>query len=193
MAKRPDRKRQILEALARLLEAAPGGRVTTAALAREVGVTEAALYRHFPSKTKMFEALIAFAEDSVFTLANRIHQQEPDGGRRCLTLIRMLLTFAQRNPGICRLLAGDALTGEDPRLHTRVDQFYQRLETQLRQFLREEALHGRRPPPATATANLLLAYAEGRIRQYTRSGFKHTPLEHWDQQRQQLARLVSPA
>ncbi len=191
MAKRPDRKREILEALARLLEAAPGGRVTTAALAREVGVTEAALYRHFPSKTKMFEALIAFAEDSVFTLANRIHEQEPDAGRRSLTLIRMLLTFAQRNPGISRLLAGDALTGEDPRLHARVNQFYQRLETQLRQFLREQALHGHRSPPANATANLLLAYAEGRIRQYARSGFRASPLEHWEEQRQQLEKVLS--
>ena len=191
MAKRPERKREILEALARLLEAAPGGRVTTAALAREVGVTEAALYRHFPSKTKMFEALIAFAEDSVFTLANRIHEQEPDAGRRSLTLIRMLLTFAQRNPGISRLLAGDALTGEDPRLHARVNQFYQRLETQLRQFLREQALQGHRSPPANATANLLLAYAEGRIRQYARSGFQASPLEHWEEQRQQLEKVLS--
>ncbi len=190
MGQRGNRKEQILQALARLLERGPGERITTAALAREVGVSEAALYRHFPSKAKMFEALIAFAEDTVFTLANRIHEQERGPARRCLALVQALLAFADKNPGISRLLAGDALVGEAERLRLRVDQFYRRLETQLRQFLREGALEGKAVDDPAALANLLLAVAEGRIHQFVRSGFAHSPMAHWPRQRAWLAALT---
>ncbi len=188
---RGNRKQAILEALARLLEQDPGGRITTAALAREVGVSEAALYRHFPSKAKMFEALIAFAEDTIFGLAHRIEAQEPEAAARALALLQVLLTFAHKNPGICRLLAGDALTGEQSRLHRRVDQFYRRVETQLRQFLREGRVRGEiAHDDPEAAAGLLLAFAEGCIRQFVRGGFRHSPLQRWPRQRQDLAALL---
>ena len=123
------RSQQILEALARHLEQAPGQRITTARLAQIVGVSEAALYRHFPSKAKMFEALIEFAEDSIFSLVTRILADETSSVVRIDRLMRMFLGFAQRNPGIARLLYGDILTGEDGRLRKRVAQFYDRLDS----------------------------------------------------------------
>ena len=125
------RRQQILEALALELENRPGARITTARLAEVVGVSEAALYRHFPSKAKMFEALIEFAEESVFGLANRILAEEGDATRRCERILTMLLTFSDRNPGITRVLLGEALLGEHERLRARVSQFFDRFETQL--------------------------------------------------------------
>src|SRR5690606_37808541 len=140
------RRQQILEALAKMLEDSPGERITTAALAKAVGVSEAARYRHFPSKSKMFEELIEFIEETVFTRINLILVEEPTALNRCENILYLLLTFAERNPGITRLLTGDALTGETEPLRQRIAQFYERLETQLRQVLREAELReGVRP------------------------------------------------
>ena len=181
---KPSRRQQILEALAQELESRPGVRITTARLAEVVGVSEAALYRHFPSKAKMFEALIEFAEESVFGLATRILSEESDAARRCERMLTMLLTFSDRNPGITRVLLGEALVGEHERLRVRVAQFFDRLETQLKQILREgeQVDHVRLPASVAAIANLLMAVVEGRMIQFSRSGFEHLPLESWEQQ-----------
>lgn len=183
-ARRAGRRQEILEVLARELEARPGSRVTTAALASALGVSEAALYRHFPSKAKMFEGLIEFAEDAVFTRVSRILEEEPDAVRRCEAILRLLLGFAERNPGITRLLTGDALTGENERLRRRTARFFDRLETQLRQLLREANLGpGPRPKiPINAAASLMLAVAEGRMSRFVRSGFEASPTEAWQEQ-----------
>lgn len=182
--KKTSRRQQILEALARQLEESPGERITTAGLARAVGVSEAALYRHFPSKARMFEGLIDFIEDTVFGLTNRILQDEPAALPRCEKILVLVLGFAERNPGISRLMTGDVLTGETERLRTRIGQFYERLETQLKQVLREgemnkELICGER---VGAIANILLAVTEGRIQQFVRSGFKRSPTHLWPEQ-----------
>ncbi|WP_341938154.1 nucleoid occlusion factor SlmA [Marinimicrobium sp. C2-29] len=178
------RRQQILESLAHMLEASPGARITTAALAREVGVSEAALYRHFPSKSKMFEGLIEFIEETIFTRVSMIMTEEPAALRRCEKILLLLLTFTERNPGITRLLTGDALTGETERLRQRVAQLFERVETQIKQILREAELReGLRPNlPLSAAANLLMASAEGRITQFVRSQFRRLPTEHWAEQ-----------
>ena len=134
---KPSRKDQILQSLAAMLEATPGGRITTAALAKEVGVSEAALYRHFPSKAKMFEGLIEFIEDSLFSRISLITKEEPTALAQCQQILTLLLGFAEKNPGITRILTGDAITGETDRLRLRVIQLFDRLETQLKQILRE--------------------------------------------------------
>ncbi|QFU77630.1 nucleoid occlusion factor SlmA [Halioglobus maricola] len=182
--KKSQRRQQILEALAQMLEANPGNRITTAGLAKEVGVSEAALYRHFPSKSKMFEGLIEFIEDTLFSRINLILNEEATAAVRCEKMIVLLLAFTERNPGITRILTGDALAGETERLHIRVAQLFDRFETQLRQVIREaEMREGLRPSiPLTAAANLMMATAEGRISQYVRSGFKRAPTEGWKAQ-----------
>lgn len=189
---KPSRRQQILEALAHELETSPGERITTAGLARAVGVSEAALYRHFPSKAKMFEGLIEFLEETVFGLVNRIMAEERDAVVRCEKILAVLLGFSARNPGITRLLVGDALVGETERLRLRIGQFYDRIETQFKQVLREGELAGRLPAgaPIAAMANLLVAAAHGRMAQFVRSGFKRPPLELWEQQWPLLARGV---
>ncbi len=171
-----------------MLEAAPGKRITTAGLAREVGVSEAALYRHFPSKSKMFEGLIDFIEETLFSRINIILAEESLASGRCEKMLGLLLGFTERNPGITRILTGDALAGETERLHARVAQLFDRLETQLKQVLREaEMREGLRPVlPVNTAANLLLAAAEGRISQYVRSGFQRSPTENWNEQLSQL-------
>ncbi|GMR16202.1 MAG: nucleoid occlusion factor SlmA [Gammaproteobacteria bacterium] len=191
--KKPSRKQQILEALAHELEVNPGERITTAGLARAVGVSEAALYRHFPSKAKMFEGLIEFIEDSIFTLINRILKEENSSLKRCENILSLLLGFSERNPGLTRILSGDILTGETERLRLRVGQFYERLETQLKQVLREGEMNKELSLsiPVQAQANLLLATVEGRILQFVRSGFKRSPLEHWNNQWALLATMFS--
>ena len=178
------RKQLILESLARELEQHPGGRITTASLGRAAGISEAALYRHFASKAKMFEGLIDFAEENIFARINQIMQEEQDTRRRCGQLLYLLLAFADRNPGITRVLMGDALVGETERLQVRVGQFFARLETQLRQILREGEVREDRvsAPGAAVLANLLLAVAEGRMHQYLRSRFNTSPLEQWEEQ-----------
>ncbi len=186
--KKSQRRQQILEALAQMLEANPGNRITTAGLARQVGVSEAALYRHFPSKSKMFEGLIEFIEETLFSRIKIILAEETGAARRCEKMLTLLLTFAARNPGITRILTGDALAGESERLHQRVSQLFDRFETQLRQVLREaEMREGLRPVlPLSAAANLLLAAAEGRISQFVRSGFRRPPTVDWPEQWQLL-------
>lgn len=184
MNAKPNRKQQILEILAQELETHPGSRITTAALAQAVGVSEAALYRHFASKAKMFEALIDFAEDSVFTLTNKIMEQERDVTQRCEKLLQLVLGFSERNPGITRVLLGDALVGENERLRVRVGKFFERLETQIKQMLREANLSdGPRPmAPIDAAANEILALVEGRMSQYVRTNFEKKPTEHSNEQ-----------
>ena len=178
---RGTRRQQILETLAAELERDPGGRITTARLAEALEVSEAALYRHFPSKARMFEGLIGFAEDSVFGLFTRILREETAGPRRCERLVGVLLGFSARNPGITRILMGDALVGEHERLRERVGQFFDRCETQLRQVLNQHELDSghRLALPASAATNLMLAFAEGRMAQYLRSGFRQAPDEDW--------------
>ena len=183
-ARKSQRKQQILEALAQMLEANPGERITTAGLARQVGVSEAALYRHFPSKTKMFEGLIEFIEETLFSRIGVILGEEETASGQCEKILVLLLAFCERNPGITRILTGDALAGETDRLHRRVVQLYDRIETQLRQVLREAELReGLRPSlPLPAAANLMMALAEGRIAQFVRSGFSQRPTTHWQEQ-----------
>ena len=178
------RREQILQALALMLEEDSGKRITIAALARQVGVSEAALYRHFPSKARMFEGLIAFIEETLFERISRILDEVPQAVPRCGQILTLLLAFAEKNPGLSRLLDGDVLTGETARLRLRIHQLFERMETQLKQVLREAELREQRRTllPASATANLLMAYAEGRISQYVRSDFKRRPTEHWDDQ-----------
>jgi len=183
------RRDEILQHLAHMLEATPGGRITTAALAAQVGVSEAALYRHFPSKAKMFEALIAFIEDTLFTRIARIRRDGGDAIAQCGEILGLLLGFCGRNPGITRLLTGDALAGENERLRARMLQFFDRFETELRTVLREaEPREGLRTAiPAAQAANLLLAAAEGRIAQFVRSDFRRNPSEQWAEQWRLLA------
>ena len=180
----PSRREQILQALALMLEEDSGKRITVAALAKQVGVSEAALYRHFPSKARMFEGLIEFIEETLFARITRILEESPEALPRCGALLTLLLAFAEKNPGLSRLLDGGVLTGETARLRVRIHQLFERLETQLKQILREAELReGRRPSlPASAAANLLLAAAEGRISQYVRSDFRRRPTEHWEEQ-----------
>lgn len=187
--RKTSRKEQILQALAQMLENGPGERITTAALAREVGVSEAALYRHFPSKAKMFEGLIKFIEDTLFVRINRIMQEEQGTERRCERILTLLLTFAEKNPGMTRLLTGDALAGETERLRIRIGQLFDRLEAQLKQVLREAQIREGLKPPISPTvlANLLLSNAEGRLSQFVRSEFKRQPTENWEEQWQYLA------
>jgi len=184
---KPSRKQQILESLALMLEENKGARITTARLAAEVGVSEAALYRHFPSKAKMFESLIEFIEESIFTRINIIVSQSSVSDDRVGQIINLVITFASRNPGLCRILTGEALTGEQDRLRDRVAQFFNRLEVQLKQIIREKAVAEREDKlDATVVANLLLNVLDGRLQQFVRSNFKRSPLENWDQQWQLL-------
>lgn len=184
MTKKMSRRQQILQALAHMLEVSPGERITTARLAKEVGVSEAALYRHFPSKSKMFEGLIQFIEETLFTRVSMILKEEDQATARCEKILTLLLTFTERNPGITRILTGDALAGETERLRARVAQLFDRYETQLKQTLREAELQeGIRPTmPVAIAANLLLATVEGRICQFVRSEFKRKPTENWQDQ-----------
>ena len=178
-----NRKQEILQALAQMLEATPGGKITTASLAKEVGVSEAALYRHFPSKAKMIEGLIEFAEETLFSRIGTILSDHEDAETRCHNIIFLLLTFVERNPGFARLFVGDALQGETERLRTRICQLLDRIETQIRQCLRDErALQQFGDVGISAKANLLLASAEGQIMQFVRSDFRQLPTAHWKDQ-----------
>ncbi len=141
------RREQILQALALMLEEDSGKRITIAALARQVGVSEAALYRHFPSKARMYEDLIAFIEETLFERITRILDDTPHAVPRCAQILTLLLAFAEKNPGLSRLLGGDVLTGETARLRLRIHQLFERLETQLKQVLREAELREGGAPP----------------------------------------------
>jgi len=195
MAAKIPRRQLILEALAAELESNPGGRITTAVLARASGITEAALYRHFASKAQMFEALILFAEETVFSRINQILDEEKDTAARCTMIVYLLLGFAERNPGISRVLLGDALVGEGERLLLRVERFFDRLETQLKQILRESRLRKDAADETAAEdcAAIILSFIEGRMHRFLRSRFRKSPLEKWEEQWRVIAAALFQA
>jgi len=167
-----ERRLEILKALAQMLEQPKWGRITTAALAEKLDVSEAALYRHFASKAQMYEGLIEFVESSVFTLANKITADEADGRKQADKLLEMLLAFAEKNPGMVRVMTGDALVGEHERLQARMNQFYDRFEATLKQSLR-----GAGDGDATGHASIMLRHALGCLHQYAKSGFAKKPAD----------------
>lgn len=175
-----------------MLEKAPGARITTSALAKAVGVSEAALYRHFPSKAKMFEGLIEFMEETLFSRVSLILAEEEQVTARCERILLLFVGFCEKNPGLTRILTGDALAGETERLRQRVTQLFDRLETQLKQALRDAELKEgiRTRMPVSVTANLMMAAAEGRVAQYVRSEFKRKPTENWPAQWAALSEVV---
>ena len=182
--KKRNRREEILTNLAQMLESQPGARLTTAKLAASVGVSEAALYRHFPSKARMFEALITYAEDTIFERITLILSSTGNPAARSQQITTLILTFCERNPGITRLLAGDPLAGEVPRLRQRASQFFERIETQLRQVFREADLApsaARTLSPASA-AHLLASLIEGRVLQFVRSDFTLLPTHRLTEQ-----------
>jgi TetR/AcrR family transcriptional regulator len=179
-----ERKLQILQTLATMLQEPGGDRVTTAALAGRLGVSEAALYRHFASKAQMFEGLIQFIEQSVFGLINQIIEQESDPLKQLRSIVLMLMGFAERNPGMTRVLVGDALVTEDARLQARINQLVDRIEASLKQCFRNAIEQGRLPPendPA-ARANLMLSFVLGRWLRFAKSGVRRMPAEGLDRQ-----------
>jgi TetR/AcrR family transcriptional regulator len=192
MATKPgERRLQILQVLAEMLQDPKGEKVTTAALAKRLDVSEAALYRHFASKAQMFEGLIEFIEGTVFGLANKITAEEPDGLKQAHAIVGMLLNFAEKNPGMTRVLIGDALVNEDDRLQARINQLQDRLEATLKQCLRIAATQSSPEPGGEGAssaddlagrANLLLCYIVGRWHQFAKSGFKRKPGEQWERQ-----------
>jgi len=178
-----NRKEEILQALAAMLEQSPGQRITTAAIANKVGVSEAALYRHFPSKARMFEGLIEFIETTLLGKIDQIIQQHKSADTRLKLIVQLLLVFAEKNPGMCRILTGDALHGEQERLRERVLQLFEKLEQQLKWCLRERKLReGKGVNDEAALANWLLASCEGKIHQFVRSGFTRSPTQHFEAQ-----------
>jgi len=173
------RRMQILQALAEMLEQPKGEKITTAALARKLEFSEAALYRHFASKAQMFEGLIEFIETSVFGLINQIAERQDDGLAQARDIVNMLLHFASSNPGMTRVLIGDALINEDERLQQRMNQFYDRVELALKQALRLAASEGTaREAECVARASLLVAFVVGRWHRYAKSGFKLDPAQN---------------
>lgn len=184
-----ERRLEILKALAAMLEQPKWNGITTAALAAQLHVSEAALYRHFASKAQMFEGLIEFIESSVFTLANRIAADEPDGRRQAAKLVEMLLAFAEKNPGMVRVMIGDALVGEHERLQARMNQFFDRFEATLRQALRAPGADGTENSAdgeAGAQAGALTRYVIGSLHQYAKSGFRKKPVESYAAERRFL-------
>ena len=190
--KRPkpgERRVQILQTLAGMLEQPGAERITTAALAARLDVSEAALYRHFASKAQMFEGLIEFIESSVFTLVNQIAERESDPRAQLRTMLTVVLQFGEKNPGMARVMAGDALVFEHERLTARMNQFFDRLESQLRQSLRLRAEAAGSPTPtadAQAQASVMTSFVLGRLQRYARSGFRRPPTEHLEPALQQL-------
>ena len=183
-AKPGERREQILQALAAMLEQPGAERITTAALAARLQVSEAALYRHFASKAQMFEALIDFIESSVFGLVNQIAAREPAGAAQAARITAMVLQFGERNPGMVRVMVGDALVFEHERLQARMNQLFDKLEAALRQCLRDGAAQddGTLTPDADAklSASLLVAFIAGRLQRFARSGFRRSPSEQLD-------------
>ncbi len=188
MARSSDRKNQILQTLAQMLEGPAAAKITTAALAKRLDVSEAALYRHFSGKAQMFEGLIEFIEQTLFALINKITSEEKSGLRQAEAVIGVLLGFAQKNRGMTRVLIGDALVNEDEKLQTRINQLHERLEATLRQSLRFalSANEIAQDVDAAAHANLIMSYTVGRWHQFAKSGFKRDPAESWGRQWKQL-------
>ena len=177
------RREQILQTLAGMLEQPGAERITTALLASKLDVSEAALYRHFASKAQMFEGLIDFIEHSVFGLVNQIAEREGDGVSKAMRMVTVLLQFGEKNPGMARVMVGDALVFENERLHQRMNQLFERIESALRQVLRAAAEANKSASPtadAQVRAAVLMAFALGQLQRFTRSGFKRSPLDHVD-------------
>lgn len=178
-----NRREEILQALAQMLESSDGSqRITTAKLAASVGVSEAALYRHFPSKTRMFDSLIEFIENSLVTRINLILQDEKETFNRLRLILLLILGFAEKNPGLTRILTGHALMFEQDRLQGRINQLFDRIESQLKQVLREHKLRGGQPfrHDETLLASQLLAFCEGMLSRFTRSEFRYLPTQDFD-------------
>ncbi len=175
------RRDQILQTLAGMLEQPGTERITTALLASKLEVSEAALYRHFASKAQMFEGLIDFIEHSLFSLINQIAEREGDGAQKATRMVTVLLQFGEKNPGMARVMVGDALVFENDRLHQRMNQLFERIESALRQVLRAAAEANNSATPtadAHVRAGVLLAFALGQLQRFARSGFKRSPLDH---------------
>jgi TetR/AcrR family transcriptional regulator len=182
--RRGDRKLQILHALAEMLEAPAAEKITTAALAARLDVSEAALYRHFASKAQMFEGLIEFIEETLFGLINKITSEETNGLKQLEAITAMLLGFAQKNRGMTRVLIGDALVHENARLQLRINQLHDRLEATFKQALRFAVSQNELPalPDPAVRANLVMSFVTGRWHQFAKSGFKRDPMQYWIEQ-----------
>lgn len=182
--KKHNRREEILQALAQMLESSQGSqRITTAKLATHVGVSEAALYRHFPSKTKMFEGLILFIEDSLLSRINRILNEEKDTMTRLQLILQLLLVFGERNPGLTRIMTGHALMFEQDKLQARINLLFEKIESQLRQVLRERRLREGKsfPVDESILAAQLLSQVEGNLNRFVRSNFKYPPTQEFEQ------------
>lgn len=178
-----NRREEILQALAQMLESSDGSqRITTAKLAANVGVSEAALYRHFPSKTRMFDSLIEFIEDSLMSRINLILQDEKETFNRLRLILLLILGFAERNPGLTRIMTGHALMFEQDRLQGRINQLFERIEVQLRQVLREKKLRDGQSfiHDEALLATQLLAFCEGMLSRFVRSEFRYRPTQEFD-------------
>lgn len=179
-----ERRQQILQTLAHMLEQPGAERITTALLAARIGVSEAALYRHFASKAQMFEGLIDFIEQSIFTLINQIAEREGEGATKAVRMVSVLLQFGAKNPGMARVMVGDALVFENERLQQRMNQFFDRVESALKQVLRVDAQTRQSATPtvdAQVRAAALVRFAMGSLQRYVRSGFQRSPLDHMDE------------
>ena len=188
MSAKGERKDQILQVLAQMLEEPRAVKITTAALAAKLEVSEAALYRHFASKAQMFEGLIEFIEATLFSLINKLTDEEKSAIRQIEGIMALLLGFARKNPGMTRVLIGDALINENERLQIRINQLHDRLEATLKQALRFGVSEGEitADVDVVAEANLLMCYVTGRWHQFAKSGYKRDPMEHWEAQRRAL-------
>jgi len=192
MAKPGERKLQILQTLAEMLEAPTAEKITTAALAARLEVSEAALYRHFASKAQMYEGLIEFIESTLFGFINKLAGEGGRGLDQAQAILRLLLGFAEKNRGMTRMLTGEVLLHEKERLQQRMNQLLDRIEASLKQAIRIAVTQGDVPPGSeSAAASLMLAYAQGRWQQFVKSGFRRLPTEHWDTHWAMLARAVS--
>lgn len=188
MARSGERKSQILQTLAQMLEGPSAERITTAALAARIEVSEAALYRHFKGKADMFAGLIDFVEQTLFSLINKITSEEQSGLRQTEAIMTMLLGFAQKNRGMTRVLMGDALVTEDDALQARINQIHDRIEAALKQALRFAVTQKEVADDVdlAAQANALMSFVAGRWNQYAKSGFRRDPVEFWQKQWKQL-------
>ena len=193
MPRTGERKTQILQTLAHMLENPTAEKVTTAGLAAKLDVSEAALYRHFSGKAQMYEGLIEFIEQTLFALINKITTEEKSGVRQIEAIVGVLLAFAQKNRGMTRVLIGDALVHEDERLQARINQLHDRLEAALKQAIRFGVTQQELAPEtdAAASANLIISFVTGRWHQFAKSGFRRDPVESWNRQWRQLMEGVA--
>ena len=190
--KKKNRKQDILQNLALMLEIELSERITTAKLAKQVGVSEAALYRHFPSKARMYESLLDFSEETIFTLINQINAEQLDAIEKIYKICGLILGFSQKNKGISRLLTGEVLLGEPLRLKERISQIFDRLELELKQLHRDEAVKsGQSSLESGAIAKFVTSVLEGRIQQFVRSKFRIEPTNQWDVQWKLIVTAIS--